>query len=180
MWGTGRVSSEIGEGEQSRRRTKCNKTSMHKSKNPCQIIGLTECEQEAQDLLIRPAVAGGPTTALQFRDGHEYLSVRRSEEVSVLVGVRSAVADTIETLHWSRKEDGEYRARKGSKMRAYTRTLIAKISLKNQVGYVGKELRVAVCHLHFAVANKNKGFRRQNDLFWPWLATELKQHAVHF
>ena len=127
---------------------------MHQT--PCQIIGLTEREQETQDRLIQPAVAGGPTTALQFRDGHEYLTVRGSEEVSVLVGVRSAVADTIETRHWSRKEDGEYRARKGSKMRAYTRTLIAKISLKNYVGYLGNELRVAVCHLHFATANKQR------------------------
>ena len=114
--------------------------------------------------MTSPAVAGDRTCEGTFeqRDGYEYITQRGQEEVSVLVGVRSAVADTIETLHWSRKEDGEYRARKGSKMRAYIRTLIAKISLKNHVGYLGSELRVAVCHLHFATANKNKGLRRQN------------------
>ena len=151
------------------------------SKKTCQVIGLTECEQKTQDLLTGAAVAGGTTweTTLESRNHHEYLALRGNEEVSVLVGVRSAVADGIETMLWDRKYEGEYRARKGAKLKAYTRTLIAKISLKNHVGYVGKELRVAVCHLHFAVANKNKGFRRQNDMFWAWLANQLKEHAVH-
>ena len=118
-------------------------------KRPCQVIGLTECEQETEDLLTGPAVAGGLTLAtnLESRNGHEYLTLRGNEEVSVLVGVRSAVADGIETLLWHRKEEGEYRARKGSKFRAYTRTLIANSSLKHHVGFVCKELRVAVCHL---------------------------------
>ena len=48
---------------------------------------------------------------------------------------------------------------------AYTRTRIANISLKHHVGYVGKDLQVAVCHWRFAVANTSKGFRRQNDDF---------------
>ena len=63
-------------------------------------------------------------------------------------------------------------------MKAYTRTLLAKIMLKQSVGYMGKELRVVVVHFHFQVANKNKGFRRNNDEFWPWLADKLKQHNI--
>ena len=43
---------------------------------------------------------------------------------------------------------------------------------------MGNELRVAVVHFHFQVANKNKGFRRNNDEFWPWLAYKLKQHNI--
>ena len=55
-------------------------------------------------------------------------------------------------------------------MKAYTRTLMAKIRLKQNVGDMGKEMRVAVVHFHNQVANKSKGFRRSNDEFWPWLA----------
>ena len=85
-----------------------------KHKTTCQVIGLIECEQETEDPLTGPAVAGGPTlaTTLESRDGHEYLTLRGNEEVSVLVGVRSAVADGIERALWNRREEGEYRAKK--------------------------------------------------------------------
>lgn len=32
--------------------------------------------------------------------------------------------------------------------------------------------------MHFQVANKNKGFRKNNDEFWPWLAATLKKYEV--
>ena len=144
----------------------CNRTSMHRSKKPCAVIGLSECEKETEALLTSPAIAGDRACEGTFeqRDGYEYITQRGREEVSVLVGVRSAVADNIETLLWSRKFEGDYKARNGNKMRAYIRTLIAKITLKNHVGYVGNELRVAVCHLHFMVANKNKGLRKKKTM----------------
>ena len=43
---------------------------------------------------------------------------------------------------------------------------------------MGKEIRVAVCHLHQQVANKNKGFRQANDVYWPFLADKLREHHV--
>ena len=152
-------------------------------KNPAQIIGLTECEKETQAVLESPAVAGDSNheggSCFEARRSHEYITLRGKEEVSVLVGVRSAVAEKMELLLWDRKYEGDYKCRGGKKMKAYTRTLITKITLKHNVGWLGNELRVAVCHLHFAVANKNKGFRKNNDSFWPWLAKELRKHAVH-
>ena len=100
--------------------------------------------------------------------------------MGLLVGVRSAVADSIELLNYTKKLEGLYNSKgKKNQLKAYTRTLVAKITMKGNIGYIGRELRVAVCHLHFLVANKNKGFRPQHDAFWLWLADELKQHSVH-
>ena len=101
--------------------------------------------------------------------------------MSVLVGVRTTIADRVEALNFTRKEEGTYTSKGPSKtkMRAYTRLLVAKISLKHNVGFIGKELRVAVCHLHFQVANNNQGFRKKNQEFRPWLAAEIKQYGVH-
>ena len=64
-------------------------------------------------------------------------------------------------------------------MKAYTCTLIVKTMLKQTVGYMGKEMRVAVVHLHFQVGNKNKGFRNNHEEFWPWLADKLREHNIH-
>ena len=67
----------------------------------------------------------------------------------------------MELLFWEHKHEGVYG--KGKRMKAYTRTLIGKTALENQVVYMGKEIRVAVCHLHFQVGNKNPRFHRNND-----------------
>ena len=85
------------------------------------------------------------------------------------MAVRSAVADGMELLMWERKHEGNYKGKgKIQKQReGYARTLTGKIMLKQNVGYMGKELQVAVVHLHFLVANKNKGFGRNNDNLWP-------------
>ena len=80
--------------------------------------------------------------------------------MSVLVGVRSAVADKMELLFWDRKADGTYKNR-GKQMRAYIRLLIVKIMLKHHVGHLGNEVRVAVCHLHHMTGNKKPGFAKK-------------------
>ena len=162
-----------------------------KKKNPCQIIGLCECQEETEQLLIgNPAVAvegKDPRVAgahqvqyFEERAGHDYLTMRGNEESSNLLGVRSAVADSMELLFWLRKYEGDYKTKgkNKTKYRAYSRTLIGQINLKNNVGFMGKEIRVAVCHLHIMVANKDAGFRRQNDQYWPFLAAQINKFNV--
>ena len=153
------------------------------AKNPGQVIGLTECEEGTEYRLNHPDIAQAElqgTEALQARDAYGYHTIRPDEKVSLLVGVRSAVADSIELLNYTRKLEGLYNSKgKKNQLKAYTRTLVAKITMKGNIGYIGRELRVAVCHLHFLVANYKKGFKKQHIDFWPWLADELKQHQVH-
>ena len=153
-------------------------------KNPCQVIGLAECQKETQDLLHDPAAAAAKlsqTAALEHRGAYPYLTIRPDEPVTLLLGVRSAVADSIQTLDYTKREEGMYKSKSSAKnrMRAYTRTLTGQINMKTNIGYIGKELRVAVCHLHFQVGNNNKGFKKQHDKFWEWLANHLSHFAVH-
>ena len=153
-------------------------------KNPCQVIGLAECQKETQDLLHDPAAAAAKlsqTAALEHRGAYPYFTIRPDEPVTLLLGVRSAVADSIQTLDYTKREEGMYKSKSSAKnrMRAYTRTLTGQINMKTNIGYIGKELRVAVCHLHFQVGNNNKGFKKQHDKFWEWLANHLSHFAVH-
>ena len=93
-------------------------------------------------------------TIFQEREGHDYWTLRGNEETSNLLAVRTAVADGMELLLWERKHEGYYKSRnKQKQMKAYTRILLAKIMLKHNVGYMGKEMRVALVHCHFQVAN---------------------------
>ena len=144
----------------------CRRTSTHRSKKPCQVIGLTECEAETEALLqASPGEEDRPweTRTLDSRAAYPYYTIRPEQGVGVLLGVRTAVAEDLHVLNWTRKEEGTYNSKPlKKKSRAYTRTLIAKITLKNHVGFLGKELRVAVCHLHFQVANNSPGFRNKN------------------
>ena len=94
-------------------------------KKPCQIIGLAECQLATEELLRGsdhekwgkdPAVAGKQqASSFSERDTHEYLSIRGNEHSSVLLGVRSAVADSIELLLWSRWFEGNYRSTTGNR-----------------------------------------------------------------
>ena len=154
-------------------------------KNPCTIIGLTECEAETEQLLRASAVADDrpweETGTLEDRPAWQYYTLRGDEKVSCLLGCRTTQCAGIESLNWIRREEGTYKSKGPSKntLRAYTRLLVARITLKSNVGGVGKELRVAACHLHFQVANNNKGFKKQHNSFWPELAQQMKYYDVH-
>ena len=152
-------------------------------KNPCGIIGLAECQAKTEELLREkptdaPAVAGAATDATQAtaldefrkRKRVQYITVRPNEADTVLIGARASVAESIELLHWNRIYHGPYKPKKkkGRKSSektglAYSRLLIAKITCHKSVGYMGRDLNVAVVHLHNKVGNREKHFRRSNQ-----------------
>ena len=101
----------------------------------------------------------------------QYLTVRPQEDVTVLIGARASVAESVELLEWKRIFEGKYKPKKkkgrpsqGKTALAYSRVLIAKITCHKPVGYMGREINVAVVHLHNKVANKDKGFKLRNRL----------------
>ena len=151
-------------------------------KNPCAIIGLTECEAATENMLRASAVADerpwDETETFENRKAYEFHTLRGEEPVSCLLGCRTTCCSGLEKLHWHRKFEGTYKSKTKKDMKAYTRLLVAKVFLKTNVGGIGRELRVAVCHLHFQVANNNKGFKTKHKEFWPLLAKEMKYHEV--
>ena len=110
----------------------------------------------------------------------DYWTLRGNEETSNLLAVRSAVADGVELLMWERKHEGNYKSKdkRQKQMKAYARTLMAKIMLKQNVGYMGKESRVVVVRLHFQVANKKQGppQKQRRVLAMACRQTQATQH----
>jgi hypothetical protein len=150
---------------------------------PAQIIGLTECMRETELVLLSPAVAGlqeEPAVAakLETREGFEYFTVRGNEPASVLIAARTNTASGLKLLFWDRTNEGEYRSGPGSRTVAYTRTLIARVDLKNNVGFMGTKQTIMCMHLHYHVANNVKGFRRQLVATWPRMASLINKYGV--
>ncbi len=108
------------------------------------VIGLAECQGESERLLREPGVAGvgkprgKPAKSLLERDSWEYLTLRGREESSVLIGIRKQMGSALELLFWDRRFEGKYKRRSGrGKADAYSRCLIAKVTLDQNVGFFG-------------------------------------------
>ena len=89
------------------------------------------------------------------------------------------VAEKLELLLWELSNDGSFKNKSGTRTMAQSRLLIGQIKFHNNVGYMGKTLRVAVVHLHRNVAKKEHGFARQREEYWEHLAQVLREHEVH-
>ena len=119
------------------------------------------------------------------RNEHAYLTLRGAEKASVCLAVRVETAEDIELLYWERKYEGLYTSSTKTKnktgpkpkKKAYTRILIGRIKLHNNVGFIGRFLVVAVVHLHFTVGNNLKGFKEQHQEFWDKLAALCKKYG---
>ena len=81
---------------------------------------------------IADVVGAQQTASFQDREGHDYFVRRGNEETSNCLAVRTAVADGMALLLWHREHEGNYKSRnhKEKRLKAYTRTLMAKIMLK--------------------------------------------------
>ena len=70
-------------------------------RNPAMIIGLAECDLASETLLRAPGEEGHPSAppqSLQARDAYEYLTLRGSEESSVLIGIRKQMGSALDLL----------------------------------------------------------------------------------
>ena len=59
----------------------------------------------------------------------------------------------------------------------YTRSMIARVTLPQSVGFLGKEHNVMVVHMHNDLANNVLG-KQKLDLFWEWLLEKIKAYEV--
>ena len=55
--------------------------------------------------------------------------------------------------------------------------MIAKVTLPQSVGFLGKEHNVMVVHMHNELANLVHGPQKLN-LFWEWLSEKIKTYGV--
>ena len=60
---------------------------------------------------------------------------------------------------------------------AYSRSMIAKVTLPQSVGFLGKEHHVMVVHMHNDLANNVFGPKNLNA-YWDWLSQKIQQCKV--
>ena len=145
---------------------------------PANIIGLCEAEEETSQVLESAAVAADEgADDLRKRQGMSYYCIRGNEAKSNMLAVR-AETGTLDMLYWDRRLEGQYNLKQGNKGMAYSRTLVCRVNLHQNVGFFGREIVCAVVHLHNKVANNDKGFRQQQRAYWAQLHRVLVDHKV--
>ena len=155
-------------------------------KQPAMVIGLAECQRESEEVLRAPpaavaaaAVAEGQTQGFGSRPGFQYLTLRGDEECSVLVGLRQESGNTLELLNWDRRFEGRYKRRSGGRGMAiaYSRSMVVKVALDENVGFLGKEHRIMVLHMHNHLASGRFGVQKLRQ-FWDWLWGKVSHFGV--
>ena len=155
-------------------------------RSPAIILGVAECDA-ATDIMLcekgEPSVetsgsAEGIDASLA-RASHEYITIRGSEQSSLLLGVRKNQCRSLELVEFKIKNEGTYRNGKSKKiLQAATRTLIAKVTTKANVGFIGYTHTVMVVHLHFTVAKAMQGKKQNKEDFIEWFCQKIIDHNV--
>ena len=149
-------------------------------RNPAMIIGIAECGETFEKTLREPGCQGNehaPSKSLDRRDAFAYLTLRGTENNSVLIGVRERTGSALELLDWERRFEGKYKRKGGNgDADAYSRCLVAKVHTDVNVNLLGTSHIVMVIHVHNLLAN-NKWPQRLKK-FWEWLMEKLQKHNV--
>ena len=150
-------------------------------KQPATIIGLSECDAITDEFLRRTGWTGDPQSrvddTMKERDAYEYLTLRGSEEHSVLIGVRAGPGTELQLLFWERRDEGLHKNKSGKKFTAYSRCMIARVTLEHSAGALGNQHVVMVNHVHNTIANSSVGSTKlQAHLYW--LADNIQKYKV--
>ena len=139
---------------------------------------LCEASKEIEDLLKNNRSRGEPEAepgTLDARDEFEHYVLRGNEEESVLIAARKDTATCLELLHWEiiKRPYTE----KGKKKTSRTRIMIAKVTFKQNIGHMGKEIVVAGVHGHNRMMKYEFG-QQAMGAFWESLAAKIRSHGV--
>ena len=148
------------------------------------VIGLAECQGETEKVLQRqPSPVADTATpgvcGFYLRPEFPYLTLRGKEEDSVLIAVRNNLGSALQLLDLYRLNHGSTKRRNsnnGLRAVAYSRAIIAKVTLPHNVGFLGREHVVMVVHMHNEFANHK--WRGQTDIFWDELFDKIRTFEV--
>ena len=114
-----------------------------------------------------------------LRPEFPYLTLRGKEVDSVLIAVRDIAGSALQLLDLYRLHHGSTRRRNSNSSQraaAYSRAIIAKVTVPHNVGFLGREHVVMVVHMHNEFAN-NK-WRGKMDTFWSGLLHNIRTFKV--
>ena len=149
-------------------------------RNPGHIIILCEANAAVEALLKQPPQPGDEAAEqrLQRRSSHEHWVVRGNEEgCAVLIAARKDNTTALEYLHYEVYDDHPYKEKKKNKV-ARSRILICKVTFKQNVGHLGKD--IVVCGVHGNSKTMTVEWPVAWAAFWDRLAEGIKTFGVRF
>ena len=100
------------------------------------------------------AAAGGHQSGFDSRQEYQYLTLRGYEESSVLVGVRQESGNQLALLDWGRRPESRYNKKSGDeKGIKWIRSMVVKVVLDKNMGFLGNEPNIIVVHVNNVLAN---------------------------
>jgi len=148
-------------------------------RNPGQVVVVVEASRQLEELLQRPPVEGDsePQSRLQARSTHEYFVARGREESAVLVAARKDSVSSLECLHHEVHNDHAYKEKKKGKI-ARSRMMVCKVSFKQNIGHLGKEIVVCGAHGHYKTMKME--WPQAWVAFWDRLARYVQTFGIQF
>ena len=148
------------------------------TRSPGQVIVLCEANADTEELLRQPRSRGTQGgTRLEARDTFEHWVQRGNEESACLIAARKDTCTGLDSLDYTIHHDHPYREKGKDKM-AKSRFLTCKVSFRQNIGHVGKEVVVLAVHGHF----RTMKFEWPSALkkFWDVLADKIRSRGVKF
>jgi len=149
-------------------------------KGPAQIIVLLEANTAVADLLRRPPVQGSlqAPPGLERRQTFQCFVERGPEDgKSILIAARKDTCSRLEVLKYDCHDDHRYRFQRRERM-ARTRIMVARITFKQNIGHIGKE--VVVAGVHGSQMTMKIQWKIVWESFWDRLANFIRSHGVQF
>ena len=147
-------------------------------KGPAQIIVLLEANAAVADLLRQAPVQGVPHSGLEQRPTFQYFVERGPEDgKSILIAAREDTCSKLEVLKYDCHDDHRYTFKRQERM-ARTRIMVARITFKQNIGHIGKEVLVA--GVHASQMTMEIKWKEVWGSFWDRLANFIRSHGIQF
>ena len=144
------------------------------------MIVLLEANAAVADLLARPPVQPSRLAppGLDRRPTFQHFVERDPEdEKAILIAARKDTCSNLEVLRYDCHDDHRYTFKQKEKM-ARTRIMVARITFKQNVGHIGKEVTVA--GVHASQMTMKIKWKAKWDEFWERLADVIRSHGIQF
>ena len=111
------------------------------------MLVIAESSMALRNLLEQPPEQGSASSGLDSRPTHEHWVQRGNEESCILIAARKDIAHYVTCMHHEVYEDHPYR-KDGRVNMARTRLMVCKVSFKQNIGHLGKDIIVCGVHGH--------------------------------
>ena len=147
-------------------------------RSPAHVMVIVEATRQVGVLLAQPSVEGTPGgEGLYGRKTREHFVIRGEEKSDVLIAARKDNTTGLRMLCHRVWDDHHYKEDGQDKM-ARSRALACEVAFKQNIGHLGKDIRVCGVHGHFRTMKME--WVEAYIAFWDRLADAVKTFRIQF